>query len=71
MQFYSEAVLDFIASSLEQLEGFRKVVELDESCFSHRKYNCSRLCATTSQFGGDEQEAGRTFLAIVCHRLLL
>jgi hypothetical protein len=45
-----------------------KVVEIDDSCFSRQKCNCSRLCTTVWVFVGVEQELGH--LSCACHRSL-
>ena len=42
-----------------------KVVEIDHSCFSRQKCNCSRLCTTVWVFVGVEQELGH--LSCACH----
>ena len=42
-----------------------KVVEIDDSCFSRQKCNCSRLCTIVWVFVGVEQELGH--LSCACH----
>jgi hypothetical protein len=49
-------------------EGCGKFVEIDDSCFSRQKCNCSRLCTTVWVFVGVEQELGH--LSCACHWLL-
>ena len=55
----------FFTAYFNGWRGGGKVVEIDDSCFSRQKCNCSRLCTTVWVFVGVEQELGH--LSCACH----
>jgi hypothetical protein len=63
--FYQEAMLEYVASSSQKPGDPGKTVEIDESCFGRRKYNCGRQGKTTWGFGGVQRQSRKTFLVPV------
>jgi len=57
-----------ISKTNEKIGGPGVVVEIDESCFSKRKYNVGRLNKNTWVFGGKERDSNKYFFEIVPDR---
>ena len=53
---------------IDPATGAPRIVEIDESCFFHRKYHRGQMRENCWVFGGVERGTGRCFLQIVARR---
>lgn len=65
-----EVCIEYIINNDDNqfIGGNNKTVEIDETCISHRKYNCGRMTNEVWVFGGICREDGNIFAIVVPDR---